>query len=88
MEENLLQITIGRKIITMTIADIVQQAKSLSHDERKILVKQLMDLFADETPPKEKRHLREFRGIGAHLYDGTDAQEYVNQLRSDWDDRS
>lgn len=71
----------------MTIADIVQQVKSLSRDERKVLVKQLIDLLADETSPKQKRSLREYRGIGAHLYDGTDAQDYVNQLRSEWDDR-
>ena len=30
----------------------------------------------------QKRDILEFAGIGAELYDGTDAQEYVDQLRS------
>ena len=71
----------------MSVAEIVQQAKSLSHKERKTLVKQLIDLLADEPSHEQKRSLREFRGAGAHLYDGTDAQEHVNQLRSEWDNR-
>jgi hypothetical protein len=71
----------------LTIADIVQQVRSLSRDEQKVLVKELIDLLTDEPSPKPKRSLREFRGLGAHLYDGTDAQEYVSQLRSEWDDR-
>jgi hypothetical protein len=71
----------------LTIADIVQQVKSLSRDEQKVLVKELIDLLTDEPSPKPKRSLREFRGLGAHLYDGTDAQEYVSQLRSEWDER-
>lgn len=29
----------------------------------------------------------EFAGIGKTLYYGTDAQEYVNQLRDEWDHR-
>jgi len=40
----------------MTIAEILQQAKALSGQERK------------------------------EICDGIDAQEYVNQLRSEWDE--
>jgi hypothetical protein len=52
------------------IADIVQQVKSLSRDEQKVLVKELIDLLTDDPAPKSKHSLRESRGLGAHLYDG------------------
>jgi hypothetical protein len=71
----------------MSVHAILQEARSLSVDERKQLVKALVDMLTEPPPSaKGKRTLREFRGLGAHLYDGTDAQAYVDQLRSEWDD--
>ena len=40
--------------------------------------------LADERP---LRSIMEFRGVGKDSWDGTDAQEYVNQLRGEWDER-
>lgn len=72
----------------MSVQQMIEEARTLSIDERKQLVKALVDLLTEPLEaPKKKRSLREFRGLGAHLYDGTDAQEHVNQLRSEWDDR-
>jgi hypothetical protein len=72
----------------MTVTQVLEQARELSLEERKELARALVDLLTEVPLPREKRHrLREFRGVGAHLYDGTDAQEYVNQMRSGWDDR-
>ena len=69
----------------MTIADIVQQVKSLSRDERKVLVKQLIHLL-DE--PETKTHsILEFEGIAAHLADDEDPQDYINRMRDEWDNR-
>ena len=34
------------------------------------------------------RDIGEFRGVGKHLPPGIDAQEYVNQLRDEWDEKS
>lgn len=36
--------------------------------------------------PRE-RSLLELEGLGAHLWEGIDAQEYVKQIRSEWDHR-
>lgn len=33
------------------------------------------------------RSLLELEGLGAEIWQGVDAQEYVNQLRSEWDHR-
>ena len=72
----------------MTMAEILQQAKTLSGQERKELVKLLVDsLEVPEAAPRQQRHLSELRGLGKEIWDGIDAQEYVNQLRSEWDER-
>jgi hypothetical protein len=72
----------------MTIAEILHQAKTLSPQERKELVKLLVDsLDVPETGPRQQRRLSELRGLGKEIWEGIDAQEYVNQLRSEWDER-
>jgi hypothetical protein len=38
-------------------------------------------------PPRKRRSLLEFEGVGAKYATGQDAQEYVNELRSEWDHR-
>lgn len=72
--------------IKMTLDALAQEIRALSLQERKQLVTLILDTFTDvaDTPTRD---ILEFEGIGAHLYDGTDAQTYVNQLRSEWDDR-
>ena len=48
------------------------------------------DLANSETAlPEEKnitqRSLLELEGLGAELWEGMDAQKYINQLRDEWD---
>jgi hypothetical protein len=40
-----------------------------------------------ETAAKPKRSLMELHGLGAEIWQGVDAQEYVNELRQEWDHR-
>ena len=71
----------------MTIAEILQQAKTLSGQERKELVKLLVDsLDVPEVAPRQQRHLSELRGLGKEVWEGIDAQEYVDRLRNEWDE--
>ena len=35
--------------------------------------------------PKRKRQLTELRGLGKEIWAGIDAQEYVNEMRDEWD---
>lgn len=69
----------------MTVFDIVEQAKVLSYQERKALVKLLIDTL--EEPAPEKHSILELAGLGKEVWEGIDAQEYVNQLRSEWNHR-
>ena len=56
--------------------------------ERKELVKLLVDsLDVPEAVAHRQRRLSELRGLGQEIWEGIDAQEYVNQLRSQWDER-
>lgn len=43
---------------------------------------------APETSAPRRRSILELQGLGKELWAGIDAQEYVNQLRSEWDERS
>lgn len=82
----------------MSIAELVEQARTLSIQERKQLVKALIDTL--DAPEEVKLHritelrglgtakphsILEFEGIAAHLADAEDPQEYVNRLRDEWD---
>jgi hypothetical protein len=44
-------------------------------------------LDVPETVPRQQRSLSELRGLGKEIWEGIDAQEYVNQLRREWDER-
>jgi hypothetical protein len=72
----------------MTFAEILEQAKTLSVQERKELVKLLVDsLDVPEAAARQERRLSELRGLGKEIWEGIDAQEYVNKLRSEWGER-
>ena len=72
----------------MTMAEILHQAKTLSMQERKELVKLLIDsLDVPDAAPRQQRRLSELRGLGKGIWQGIDAQEYVNRLRNEWNER-
>jgi len=66
-----------------TVAQILQQVRTLSVEERKELVKQIIDAL--DVP--QQHSLSELRGLGKEIWEGIDAQEYADQLRREWDDR-
>ncbi|MFZ8852392.1 hypothetical protein [Fervidibacter sp.] len=46
------------------------------------------DLAAEtKEEEKPKRSIMELHGLGAEIWQGIDAQEYVNELRREWDHR-
>ena len=67
----------------MTVAEVLEQARALSPLERKELAKLLIDLLGVETP-SPKRRLSELRGLGKEIWQDIDAQEYVDQMRDEW----
>ena len=63
------------------------QVKSLSATERLQLI-ELITHDLREIMESTKRHsILELHGLGAEIWQGIDAQEYVNELRDEWDQR-
>ena len=69
----------------MTLEALAQEIKALPVEQRKQLVMVILDSLT-ENPALKTHRVQEFRGVAAHLRD-MDAQEYVNELRREWDER-
>lgn len=64
-----------------------QYIKSLPNKEKlRLIAKVSYDLASSETE-KPKRSLLELEGLGKEIWKGIDAQEYINELRSEWEHR-
>ena len=50
-----------------------------------LLARGLDEAVAPPEPPR--RNLMELHGLGKEIWEGIDAQNYVNQLREEWDHR-
>lgn len=67
-----------------------EHIKPLSHAEQlKLLAKMAEELSnnGEEAEPPKKRSIMELHGLGAEIWKGVDADEYVNELRNEWEHR-
>jgi hypothetical protein len=73
----------------MTVDALLEEIRTLSITERKQLITAIVDMLTEQPPEsmQKKHNILEFEGVGAEMWQGIDAQEYVNQLRSEWDER-
>ena len=79
----------------MTFNQLATEIQKLTIRERKQLVGLIVDTLAEnESPVDDNRSdleamssILELDGLGAELWAGIDAQEYVNQRRDEWDHR-
>jgi len=76
---------------TMTIEEIYERhIKPLPPADRlRLVVITTQDLLPKPLEPTEKpkRSIMELHGLGREIWEGIDAQEYVNELRKEWDHR-
>ncbi len=61
----------------------LQIAEKLSPEERARLAQELAVARTEE--PRPRRSILELRGLGAEIWEGIDAQEYVNAERATWE---
>lgn len=67
-------------------AKLRERAVREGHAEEEIALNAVEQfLEREEAPPKRRRTILEFRGVGKHNPVGKDAQEYVNEMRDEWD---
>ncbi len=69
----------------LSLTQIAEEVRSLSIEERKQLITLIVDSLTG--PTGEEHSILELEGLGAEIWQGIDAQEYVNRLRSEWNDR-
>ncbi len=71
-----------------TVEEIYQQyVKPLPDNEKLRLIAKVSSEMAKPEVEKPKRSLLELEGLGKEIWDGIDAQEYVNELRNEWEHR-
>lgn len=68
----------------MSLPELIQEARALPLEERKQLMKALVDMWTEPQASQQKRSLRELRGLGKEIWIGIDAQDYINQQRDEW----
>ena len=72
----------------MTFREMLSDIPSLTVEERKRLIAALVDSLTGAVQASDKTFdILDFEGVGAHLYDGSDAQDEINTMRAEWDTR-
>lgn len=67
-----------------TYQDIRRQVENLTPDEQLRLLEELAAIVRHLMIPRGKRSIMELEGLGKEIWQGIDAQEYVNQERASW----
>ena len=63
-----------------------QQIKPLPRSDRlQLLARIAQDLAVSDLTDEPEHTLLELEGVGADIWQGIDAQQYVNELRDEWD---
>jgi hypothetical protein len=75
----------------MSLNDILKEAEALPAQERRELIKLLVDSLgdsesmADVEPSNKTRRLSELRGLGKEIWESIDVQKYIDDMRDEWD---
>ncbi len=64
-----------------------REIRPLSLSDRLLLAQKIIAEAVTAARTAPPRSLLELEGLGAELWDGTDAQSYVDELRAEWDHR-
>ena len=67
-----------------TYQEVRRQIESLTLDEQMQLMEELATIVNHRTLAKPKRSIMELEGLGKDIWQGIDAQEYVNRERQSW----
>jgi hypothetical protein len=69
------------------LEQVLQNLEQLTPEEQLEVMNQAKQHLQLRETKTQKRKLSEFRGIAPNLLGGQDAQAWVNELRSEWDER-
>lgn len=65
--------------------DVLDQVQNLPLEDQQRLLEELEAIVRSRMSAKPKHSILELRGLGKEIWEGIDAQEYVNQERASWD---
>jgi len=70
---------------THAYREVLNQVQHLTPDEKFQLLKDLAAMLRYQSKARPKKHsIMELEGLGKEIWEGIDAQEYVNQERVSW----
>ncbi len=69
---------------TMTYEEILDQVRRLDPAEQVDLLEELVGLVRPHVALQQGRSILELEGLGQEIWEGIDAQEYVDRERGSW----
>jgi hypothetical protein len=69
----------------MTYNNVLRLTRQLELREQLRLLEDLAQLVRQQVEVPRTRSIMELEGLGAEIWQGIDAQEYVNKERASWD---
>jgi hypothetical protein len=71
----------------MTIEAMLAEISEMPVRERKRLISLIVESLPeqDETSHARKRSILEFEGVGSEIWANVNVQDYLDQLRNEWD---
>jgi len=69
----------------MTYTEILAQIRELEPIEQADLLAALAGIVRQQLPQRKRRSILELEGLGAEIWEGINAREYVRRERKAWD---
>ena len=69
----------------MTYTEILTQIRELEPIEQADLLAALAGIVRQQLPQRKRRSILELEGLGAEIWEGINAREYVRREREAWD---
>jgi hypothetical protein len=64
--------------------EVLKQIQCLTPDEQRQLIKDIEAMLHRQNESKHRHSIMELKGLGKEIWEGIDAQEYVNEERRSW----
>jgi hypothetical protein len=71
-------------VAAISYESALSMAELLSPEEQLRLIEELKARASEGAAPKPKHSIMELCGLGKEIWEGIDAQEYVNNERASW----
>jgi hypothetical protein len=71
-------------VAAISYENALAMAESLSRDEQLRLIRELTDRAGEDVSEEPEHSVMELCGLGNEIWEGIDAQEYVNRERASW----